>query len=273
MARTTDTAASLLESPVRRAIVEALSPSPEHAGPALVGESPSPFLGRPHHTAGELADLLDLHVTTVRFHLDQLDAAGILESAFVRTGSAGRPRKVYALAAPVDAAAASDGDAMLILTELLTQTFGATDGSAPITPEAAGRRWAEGHVPATHESPAATWGQWLGKMGHVIDVLQQWGYTPQLTTTTGHTGTRIDLTHCPFRELARANPTVVCGIHKGLIAGTMTQVGEPDSEIDLAPFAEGETCIAHVRPAASERTSPTLNNGTIPVRTTNSRPA
>ena len=52
MARTTDTAASLLESPVRRAIVEALSPSPEKAGPAVVGESSSPFVGRPHHTAG-----------------------------------------------------------------------------------------------------------------------------------------------------------------------------------------------------------------------------
>lgn len=260
-------APSLLDSPVRRAIVEALSAPP--AMTAIPGTEPAPFADRSHHTAAELARMLDLHVTTVRFHLDQLDAAGILESGFVRTGSAGRPRKVYALAEGilgVDAAQSSDQESVRILSELLTESFGATEGAAPITPESAGRNWAQGHVTATHEAPAATWGQWLGKMGQVIDVLQQWGYTPQLTATTGRTGTRIDLTHCPFRELARANPAVVCGIHKGLIAGTMIQVGEPDSEVDLRPFAEGETCIAHVRPAASERTSVTLNSGTIPVR-------
>lgn len=265
MTRTDDSTAALLDSPIRRAILDALTghPSP--------GFDPSP--GR---TAAELATLLDLHVTTARFHLDQLDAAGLIDSAFVRTGSAGRPRKVYSLSpAVLDVIPVADpsADPMRILTGLLTESFGRADDGGPITPEAAGRNWASQHVAATGDGPAETWGQWLGKMGRVIDVLQEWGYTLQLTTTTGRSGTRIDLTHCPFRDLARANPTVVCGIHKGLIAGTMARIGEPDSEVDLTPFAEGNTCIAHVRPAASERTSLTLNHGTIPVRPRDSRPA
>jgi predicted ArsR family transcriptional regulator len=270
-----DSTASLLDSPVRRAIIDALA-RPHSTSATFAPGGPEGAV----RTAADLATLLDLHVTTVRFHLDQLDAAGLIDSEFVRTGSAGRPRKVYALAPtlldaipPAAALADPDADPMQILAELLTENFGRTEGDTPISPETAGRQWAETHVPATGEAPAATWGQWLGKMGRVIDVLQEWGYTPQLTTTSGQAGTRIDLTHCPFRDLARANPTVVCGIHKGLIAGTMSQVGEAESEVDQRPFADGGTCIAHLRPAPGERSSTTLNNGTIPLRRNDSRPA
>lgn len=273
MSKPGDSAASLLESPVRRAIIEALTFAATSATISPLGTS-----GRVQHTAADLARLLDLHVTTVRFHLDQLDAAGLIESEFVRTGNAGRPRKVYrpalsllpAITSPTsgESSSAPDHESMRILTGLLTESFGVTDGATPISPEAAGRRWAANHVPATDAAPAATWGQWLGKMGQVIDVLQEWGYTPQLTATTGRTGTRIDLTQCPFRELARANPRVVCGIHKGLIAGTMTQVGEPDSKVDLRAFADGETCIAHIQPSADSPVSATPNKTRIPLRPT-----
>jgi predicted ArsR family transcriptional regulator len=238
MPKPSESAATLLDSPVRRSIIDTLTEHGAASAPA-------------RHSAAELALQLGLHVTTVRFHLDQLAAAGLVQSEFVRTGSAGRPRKLYSAAEGLFAMSQADADidAMRILTSLLTENFGATDGRQPMTPEGAGRQWAATHVAPTHESPAETWGQWLGKVGQVIDVLQRWGYSPQLTTTSGRAGTRIDLTHCPFRELAQTNTAVVCGIHRGLIAGTMTQVGEPDSEVELLPFAEGATCIAHVRPA------------------------
>ena len=60
----------------------------------------------------------------------------------------------------------------------------------------------------------------------MIDVLQEWGYTPELRTSEGGRVAEVTLAHCPFLELARANPAVVCGIHRGLIAGSLAQLGE-----------------------------------------------
>ena len=31
--------------------------------------------------------------------------------------------------------------------------------------------------------------------------------------------------HCPFRELAEANPDLVCGLHRGLVEGFVEMVG------------------------------------------------
>jgi predicted ArsR family transcriptional regulator len=32
--------------------------------------------------------------------------------------------------------------------------------------------------------------------------------------------------HCPFRDLAEANPTVVCGLHRGLVQGFVDEMGD-----------------------------------------------
>ena len=72
-------AAALLASPVRRKIVDALA--------LADGDADTPGF-----TAAELGAEVGLHVTTVRFHLDQLVAAGLVESAVRREGGAGRPR-------------------------------------------------------------------------------------------------------------------------------------------------------------------------------------
>ena len=49
-----------------------------------------------------------------------------------------------------------------------------------------------------------------------------------------------------FLALATANPAVVCGIHRGLIAGSMEQFGETDTHVGLEPFVGPTTCVAHV---------------------------
>ncbi len=35
----------------------------------------------------------------------------------------------------------------------------------------------------------------------------------------------VAFAHCPFRELAEANPELVCGLHRGLIEGFVEMVG------------------------------------------------
>lgn len=230
------TAAALLVSPVRRGIVDVLAR-------ASAAREPEPM------TAAQLAAEVGLHVSTVRFHLDQLVAAGLVDSEFRRQPGAGRPRKVYSLAPGSFGELAPRGEveSLRLLSGLLATTLadGLTD-RAP-TPAEAGRRWAREHiarVPGT--SPAQTPGQWLARVAMMIDVLQGWGYTPEVATSGGGRTARVTLAHCPFLDLARSNPAVVCGIHRGLIAGSLEQLGESDTHVSLEPFVDATTCLAHV---------------------------
>ncbi len=232
------TGAALLTSPVRRSIIDALNDQ-EGAEAAADGM-----------TAAQLAEVLGLHVTTVRFHLDQLVAAGLVTAEFTKRFGVGRPRKVYAVA-PGSLDEASPHPALQILSELLADSFG-TD----VTPSEAGVRWARQHVPADDTGPAESAGQWLTKVGRMIDVLHDWGYTPDLSTSDGGRTCRIDLVSCPFLELARSNPAVVCGIHRGLITGAMEQLGERQTQISLEPFVEPGLCQAEVRTRTPFRPRP-----------------
>ncbi|GAA4414211.1 helix-turn-helix domain-containing protein [Fodinibacter luteus] len=229
--------AALLASPVRRRLLDVL------ANEALRGAEPAGL------SAAELALSVGLHVTTVRFHLDQLVAAGLVEAAFQRLGGAGRPRKVYTVApgSLADVDAAGELDSLRLLSGLLADALSPGGTGRTPTPVEVGRRWARQHVPGdADEAPADTPGRWLSKVGRMIDVLQQWGYTPELTTTDGGRTANVRLAHCPFLDLARSNTAVVCGIHRGLIAGSLEQFGETDAEVGLEPFVDPTTCVAHV---------------------------
>lgn len=125
----------LLRSDVRRRLLEILAEPPHRAG--------SPRATRERGlSAAELAEILGLHVTTVRFHVDQLVRAGILVARNDRPTRAGRPRKLYALPTmslqPPDDPAARE--AYRRLSELLASAIAGREDS--ILPEEAGYRWA-----------------------------------------------------------------------------------------------------------------------------------
>lgn len=227
----------LLASPVRRALVESLA---LHATDSA-GEGPGPA----GLTAAELAERHDLHVTTVRFHLDQLVAAGVLEARFRRSARAGRPSKVYSVAAgSLDHSSSEEG--FRILASLLASTLSEAAQGHTVSPEEAGAAWARSHVAPAGEPTATSPGQWIGKVGRMVDVLRDWGYTPEVSTSGDGRTAEIRLAHCPFLDLAKDNPAVVCGVHRGLIAGTMEQLGEPDTAVSLEPFVGPRLCTAHV---------------------------
>jgi predicted ArsR family transcriptional regulator len=243
--------AVLLSSPVRRRILEVLD-----AAEAGEDEDTATRLGAEGLTAAQLANRLSLHVTTVRFHLDQLVAAGLVSATFHKHVGAGRPRKVYARVLTPEREVPAH-DSFVLLSRLLTEAFSAqTESQEVLTPDEAGRRWAIEHVPVRSEGAASTPGQWIAKLGRVVDVLSAWGYDPELTADGAGRDARIELTHCPFRELALQNPDVVCGIHRGLIAGTLDRLGEADSDVDLVPFADGHRCIARIRSNAPVHVPP-----------------
>ena len=251
-----DSPAAVLSSQVRRRILEHLTIVGENAPKPTSGSSPrTASAGR---SAAELAAYLGLHVTTVRFHLDQLVAGGFLVTAFERSTRVGRPRKLYAAPPPLPAESHQDLSRHFEVLAGLLATSWPTDGRAPATPQEAGRRWATDHAdPATATTESAkTPGRWLAKVGDMVDQLDEWGYTPALSTSHGGRTVTIELHNCPFLALARIRPDVVCGVHHGLITGALAHVGETDVAIDVRPFVGPTRCLVKVT-TATEFAPPT----------------
>lgn len=227
--------ADAMASPVRRSIVETLQ---RFAAGGQAADTPVGVTGM---TAAQLATELGLHVTTVRFHLDQLEAAGAVTSDFTAVFGVGRPRKVFSATNHLGDRPAVTSSHHRLLAELLTSSF-----SSGLSPEQLGERWAGENVHVPTSPPASSPGQWLAKIGLLIDVLRQWGYSTNIETSDGGRSCRIDLFDCPFMDLAQTNPEVVCGIHRGLLAGTLRQLGESQTDVSLRPFIEPKLCHAHI---------------------------
>lgn len=226
----------LLRSDVRRSLYQHLADLP-------TGDADPGGL-----SAKELAELVGLHLTTVRFHLDQLVSAGLLTSLKAAPNGAGRPRMLYAvpghrLPTPTDPAALDAYTALSELNGPLEKTPGAL--------EASGRAWARDHVSRLASrvgevSPATTPGAWLGKVGALLDVLVDWGHDPAVRTAAGAREVDIVLRDCPFLALAKDSPQMVCGVHRGLLRGALDALGEESAELDLQPLVDQRTCRAHL---------------------------
>jgi predicted ArsR family transcriptional regulator len=172
-----------------------------------------------------IATALELHVTTVRFHLEQLEVAQLVQRAQRAEKRRGRPRIRYV------AVRAEDSREQLIdvLAGALSQR---EDGGRARSVEA-GRRWAEEFAPRTaSDEPGSGNG-----VDTLVAVLDDLGFDPVPVDES-----TIELRDCPFRTAARAHPQVVCSVHRGLVEEILEQRG-PERHPKLLPFVQPELCL------------------------------
>ena len=160
----------------------------------------------------ELADRMGLHANTVRRHLELLVEYGHVRALREESGRPGRPRRVYTA---VDRPDPEQRNYHLLASVLAAYLRAAEEPEAAAV--AAGERFgAELVEPWRAGETAAT-------LERVVRMLDDIGFQPELTADR----TAIRLHHCPFHELARDQPDIVCGIHLGLIRGALLQLGAP----------------------------------------------
>lgn len=217
--------------------------------------------------ARAVADALDVHVTTARFHLEQLEEAGLLQRRTAREQRPGRPRIVYALSASLRAA-----DAREQLIEVLANALGDPVDSAPVPapgamPTVTATRTA---APASTTAPALAAGGAQGSrrrgrsaalragqrwadatplppendpVDELVDALDSLGFEPEVS------GEEILMHECPFRAAARERPDVVCAVHQGFVERMLERAaepGHPDRPARLLPFVEPELCVVRL---------------------------
>lgn len=191
----------------------------------------------------ELVDLCGLQVTTVRFHLDILCSAGLVQRRSERRGGRGRPRLAYYLAPAVE----DRSRGYELLATILAARWDHTPAERARRAEQAGRA-------AATSFPMPGPGSQVPTLEHaavrVSGQFAELGFEPEVSTEGS--AVLIRLHACPFRSVAEKHPDVVCSLHLGLLRGALEQLRAPDSHASLEPFVQRELCIARLAPRTSE---------------------
>ncbi len=192
-------------------------------------------------SSSELAQRTGLHVNTVRFHLQILAQAGLVEPGLEHRPQRGRPRRVWS-ATDEEGADLEGGYQMLaeVLAEYLAR--------ASDQPWEAGERLGE------------SWGSRLARserrsrqegVEQVVAMMAALGFSPTLARDGERF--RLELHSCPFLEVAKRNQEVVCAAHLGLLRGALAEMGLPLTATRLDPLVEPSLCVAQLSPVSPRR--------------------
>jgi predicted ArsR family transcriptional regulator len=207
-------------------------------------------------TVASLADRTGLHENTVRSHLDRLVRDGLAAREVEVRTVRGRPRHVYRAVLPpggpedgreggrdggpgpargLDEAAARAG-----LTRMLLAGYGAAEADVVVAARQAGEQLL-GTLPGAPR-PGGT-GSQADQLRELTGHLDRLGFDP--VPADGPVPV-VQLWRCPFLDLARARPEVVCAVHLGLARGVLDRVGGPLRADRLVPFAGPRHCDLHL---------------------------
>lgn len=179
----------------------------------------------------QLANVLDVHPNTVRFHLEALEGQGSVERVEPTRKRPGRPALLFR---PIPQMDRGGTRRYRLLAEILTAGL-AEDENAPAKALAAGRAWGERAAASTASSDA---------VDDLVALLDDLGFAPERRDCGGEK--QIGLRHCPFLELAETRANVVCPIHLGLMQGALHTWGAPLEVERLDSFVEPDLCLAQL---------------------------
>ena len=183
---------------------------------------------------GQLAECLDLHPNTIRWHLGVLADGGLVQAVPERRHARGRPSIVHRLTGE---GIARGRDEYRLLATMLTDVVEA-DGNGEARAYEAGRRWGR-HL--QQAEPDAS----------IVHLLDREGFDAE------QHGDQVEMRRCPFYALAEGSPQVICTLHHGIIDGALAEAGSEQTVERLEPLVEPGLCIARLSGrSTTERAAP-----------------
>ncbi|MCV7278484.1 helix-turn-helix domain-containing protein [Mycolicibacterium flavescens] len=202
----------------------------------LLRDSPRP------RSIAEIAEEMDVHPNTVRFHLDGLVRAERVEQLISESTGPGRPPVLFRASHRMDPAGPTN---YRLIAKILADHFVTTAGKPSEAAAELGRSWApslvehrHGRAPTRSESLAA-----------LVELLDKLGFEPE--PLPDRRVTQIRLRHCPFHELVEDHGTVMCALHLGLMQGALTGMRGPVTVDRLDPLVKPDLCVARVASASA----------------------
>lgn len=196
-----DAVARADEGPPALDVLKALGDNTRYAIYLELARSPLPL------ATAEIADILGLHVNTVRPHLERMRDVGLLRVDTETRGSVGRPQHRYTLAADAPGLGLEPSPwPMMARTLLDAASSGGLEGDDLAD---AGRRQGA--------ADAARWPEGADCLDALVVEQAKLGFDPE--TIDHEEGATMAFAHCPFRELAETHPQLVCSLHNGMVEG------------------------------------------------------
>ena len=176
---------------------------------------------RPLVTA-EIAETLGLHPNTVRPHLDRMREVGLLEVTTDARGEVGRPQHRYTIAQ--DAPSLGLEPPLMPMLARMVLEMASKLGASPADAAAVGAAEGQVRAGAYSEAPSA--------LEAVVADLDRLGFDP-LVAEGGVDGDDdvtavVAFANCPFADMARAHPQLVCALHRGLVSGFVEAMGDAE---------------------------------------------
>ena len=184
----------------------------------------------PRSTA-EVADVLGLHVNTVRPHLERMREVGLVEVEAEARGGVGRPQHRWALAPDAPSLGLEPPAWPLLAATLLDAAVASGLGGADLLDAGIGQG---------RRRAARVGGDGASTTLDALTAEQsRLGFDPEVVIDG--TGATVAFAHCPFRALAEAQPELICSLHCGLVHGFVD--GADDAEVArFHPLADREPC-------------------------------
>ena len=175
---------------------------------------------RPLATA-DISESLDLHPNTVRPHLERMREAGLLAVGVGGRGDVGRPQHRYSIAANAPSLG-FEPPTMPVLARMVLAMAARLQASGADA-EAVGRTEGASRARPYQQAPST--------LEALVSDLDRLGFDPVVADAGGDPDAAVvAFSHCPFAELAESHPELVCGLHRGLVAGFVAEMG--DAEVD-----------------------------------------
>src|SRR5215217_3224542 len=190
-------------------------------------------------TRDEAAEAVGVARHKAKFHLDRLEAEGLLEADYVRltgrTGpGAGRPSKRYRRGTSEVGVSLPARDYELAGQIMADAISDSTRTNTPILEaihSAAAVRGAALADTAADRPPGAE-----AAIGRAVRILTEHGYEPRRTDHT------IVMVNCPFHAFAASHAELVCRLNHSLLSGFVDAAAPDLLEARLAP-AENRCCV------------------------------
>lgn len=182
-----------------------------------------------------IADVLDVHPNTVRFHLDTLVGTGRVEQVATDHKGPGRPALMFRATRRMDPGGARHYQ---LLAEILAMGLGG-DRDAAARALSAGREWGLQLKPPPPATPGAPDAE--ESIEHLVGLLDELGFDPERRGDE-----QLGLRNCPFLELAESQKAIICPIHLGLMQGALETWEAPVTADRLDAFVEPDLCLVHL---------------------------
>ncbi len=251
--------------PVRLDVLKALGDNTRYAIYLELARSARPL------ATSDVANSLGLHPNTVRPHLERMRDAGLLQVEVGGRGDVGRPQHRYSVA-PDAPSLGLEPPTMPVLARMVlsmakrleastadAEAVGTDEGrrravpydSAPSTLEALvsdlDKLGFDPIVTDAHPSPDDTDTVELDDTDTVeLDDTDAVELDDTDTVDLDDTDAVVAFANCPFADLAAEHPELVCGLHRGLVAGFVAQMGDTDVR-DFCTLTSRTPCRVTVR--------------------------